>query len=264
MSLESAYYENPEFWSLENTNPEDLKRFKEIYTHSPENVQSVLDVGCGNGLFLNYLDSLNSYQRLHGLDRSQEALKYVTVNKSQGSADSLPFSDKEFDLVTSLEAIEHFPINIYHNALQELCRVAKKYILITVPNDQKLELSLISCPQCKTCFNPDYHVRSFTKEKMKPLLENYGFKAIKICCLGEIESFKFQKLIYLLAEKSNPFPYPILCPLCGYDVPPRRASINSTNKNSINGLVKPTIKKLIPKQTRFRWILALYERTLGP
>lgn len=260
MNLESLYYENSEFWTLENTNDEDIKRFEEICKSFPKDAENVLDVACGNGLFLNYLNNLNIFKRLHGLERSKEALKYVRVNKTHGSADLLPFKDNEFDLVTILEAIEHFPCSIYEKSLKELCRVSNKYVLITVPNDQKLELTLIACPQCKTSFNPDYHMRSFTDQKMKHLLDNFGFKAIKTTYLGKVSSFKFQNLLYHFGEKSNPFPHPILCPVCGYNVPPKSKIRNINNKTTNKKTFKSIIKKVFPKKTRYRWILALYEK----
>ncbi len=44
----------------------------------------------------------------------------------------LPFDDNTFDLVTALDVLEH--LNNPHGALQELFRVARKSVLISLPN----------------------------------------------------------------------------------------------------------------------------------
>lgn len=44
----------------------------------------------------------------------------------------LPFDDNAFDIVTALDVLEH--LDNPHSALQELFRVAKKSVLISLPN----------------------------------------------------------------------------------------------------------------------------------
>jgi len=44
----------------------------------------------------------------------------------------LPFEDNQFDVVTALDVLEH--LNNPHSALQELYRVARKTVLISLPN----------------------------------------------------------------------------------------------------------------------------------
>lgn len=46
--------------------------------------------------------------------------------------EKLPFEDDSFDVVTALDVIEH--LNDPHSALKELCRVAKKSVIISLPN----------------------------------------------------------------------------------------------------------------------------------
>jgi len=46
--------------------------------------------------------------------------------------ESLPFKNNEFDVVTALDVIEH--LDNPHGALQELYRVAKKSVFVSLPN----------------------------------------------------------------------------------------------------------------------------------
>jgi len=94
--------------------------------------KSMLDVGCGNGTFMHYLASLPGC-KVSGIDMSEAMLSKNTMGDLvRGTADSLPFREKSFDLV--------FEANILHHAddpekiLREMHRVAKKYVVLIEPN----------------------------------------------------------------------------------------------------------------------------------
>jgi SAM-dependent methyltransferase len=68
----------------------------------------VLDIGCATGGFLDYLDS-KGFKNLSGID---PIVKYVYRAKSKhnikiGSAESIPFKDKTFNLVVMDQVMEH-------------------------------------------------------------------------------------------------------------------------------------------------------------
>ena len=52
----------------------------------------------------------------------------------------LPFKDGSFDVVTALDVLEH--LDNPHGALKELCRVAKKAVLISLPNMHYIEFRI--------------------------------------------------------------------------------------------------------------------------
>jgi SAM-dependent methyltransferase len=99
----------------------------------------ILDVGCGTGINLKYLQDLGD---AYGLDISKDALKFSRSRGLPslicGSADKLPFKDGRFDLVLALDVIEHIDEDIF--AVRELCRVLKPggHLIITVPAFQFL------------------------------------------------------------------------------------------------------------------------------
>ena len=82
----------------------------------------ILDVGCGTGANLQMLAQFGDAE---GVDVSTEALDFCRARGlakvKQGAAESLPFADASFDLVTGLDVVEHLDDDIA--GLSEMCRV---------------------------------------------------------------------------------------------------------------------------------------------
>lgn len=105
--------------------------------------RKILDVGCGNGNFSNYL-SVNHNVNVTGIDFSPESVKIASTKKELfnaktsaflvGDAQNLPFKDEEFDLIISCECLEHVPNP--QRMIDELYRVVKKdgIVILTTEN----------------------------------------------------------------------------------------------------------------------------------
>lgn len=98
---------------------------------------SVLDIACGRGEWLAYLQQNGC--SVSGIDLSSKAIKFCQSSMPAGHfvcgpAESLPFADDSFDLVTCLGSLEHFTDKPL--ALREMLRVAKPdaKFLVLVPN----------------------------------------------------------------------------------------------------------------------------------
>ncbi len=92
---ERKYYDQVELWERDLLSiPAERERIISTIELIPSDVQTILDVGCGNGTFLNVLP--NKYQAV-GLDSSQEALKYVKTKAIHGDIAALPFGSASFD-----------------------------------------------------------------------------------------------------------------------------------------------------------------------
>jgi SAM-dependent methyltransferase len=86
----------------------------------------VLDIGCGSGVFLRTVSDLGA--RPHGLDASLALLRVARVRVPEaelrvGDAESLPFEDDSFDVVTGFNSF-FFAADMIA-ALREAGRVAK-------------------------------------------------------------------------------------------------------------------------------------------
>ncbi len=177
--FEKEYYEAGRFWEGEAVQDENnIRRIKETESMIPPDTASLADIGCGNGVFVNYLKEKLPNLNLLAIDRSKTALKFVKTESKEGDIADIPLPDKSYDCVSCLEVIEHLPVGVYKKALSELARISKKYVIISVPYDENLEKNHTQCPQCKSLFNADLHLRNYSDKKMEHLLEELNFECI--------------------------------------------------------------------------------------
>lgn len=98
---------------------------------------SVLDAGCGEGFVAQYLKRRDPSLEVTGIDRNAQAVAYarqvmeVDATFQTGDLYALPFSDGSFDTVVCSEVLEH--LDRPDAAVEELKRVARNHVLITVP-----------------------------------------------------------------------------------------------------------------------------------
>jgi SAM-dependent methyltransferase len=90
----------------------------------PQSKTRILDVGCGTGA---NLEMLSHYGVSEGVDVSDDALEFCRkkgLKVHKGLAESLPFADESFDMVTALDVVEHLDDDVA--GLKEMCRVMSK------------------------------------------------------------------------------------------------------------------------------------------
>lgn len=109
----------------------------------PEDVRTILDVGCGEGMITKHL---SEFQSVVGVDITERALEELSCPAVVADAGALPFPDASVDMVLATEILEHLPSSAYRTTLDELQRISAKYILISVPNDEFLQERFTKCP----------------------------------------------------------------------------------------------------------------------
>lgn len=105
----------------------------------PKDTKSLIDVGCGRGIIGAVCRIYREPERLVGIDVYEP---YLGFCNRFGFYDELicwnlerqplPFKDKEFDVATCIEAIEHLPRDVGENLIDELERISYR-IIITTP-----------------------------------------------------------------------------------------------------------------------------------
>lgn len=92
----------------------------------------IVDLGCGNGEYIPYLQTKAAY--VVGIDIDIDLVK---ISKRKGfevilaTLDYLPFKDKSFDCVWASEVVEHFPT---FDVLDKIERITSEKIILTMPN----------------------------------------------------------------------------------------------------------------------------------
>ncbi len=90
---------------------------------------SILDVGCDQAYLKSFLNQIKSNQiKYIGVDKMGKPDVIIDLEKSP-----LPFQDKEFDFVCCLDVLEH--LNNAYEVFDELVRVSRKFILLSLPNN---------------------------------------------------------------------------------------------------------------------------------
>jgi len=277
LPFEQLAYEFHEIWDEDWFPGEDQERVRKLATLIPDETKALLDVGCGNGLFLNHLkrEYPDRFSRLVGVDRSEAAIKHVETEKKLASIDQLPFGDLQFDTVTCMEVLEHLPLTTYVKSLAEIARVAKRSIIVSVPYKQDLKASLCECPSCLARFNPDFHVRSYDECSLRRLFLAHSFEITGTTYLGEqVVRYdrEFRARVWGRFHKTPPaYPSYAICPVCGFcnkeklteDLASRkRAKLRAIEvpREPKSSGIRGLIASVLPKRSEYRWIAMTYKR----
>jgi len=241
-------------WESPESSAGELQRVAVTVAAIPRPCKSLLDVGCGDGrLVLRIREELGS--RVVGFDLSAVALANVADPKCCGSADRLPFANRSFEIVLATEILEHVPHDLYSQVLEELARVADKYIVITVPNSENLDELSALCGACGSRFHVWGHVRSYTPRAIESLFE--GFKPIRVFSFGEQVGLYNQFLLWLRQRVAGSWYWETdtACYFCRASSPPSpRWPFLARVCDALNARIWATFFK------RPGWLLCLYAR----
>jgi SAM-dependent methyltransferase len=262
--FERDYYEAEAFWGDATfQSGANAARIRETASMIPADVRSVLDVGCGNGAFGNYLHRPGI--DVLSIDRSRAALGHARTRTLEGRIDDLPVADRAGELVSCLQVLEHLPVPAYAAALKELARVASRFLLVSVPFEERIDENTTRCPECKSRFNVDLHLRSYDAAQFRRLFPGWRLVEERQVVPGvrTVGVETYQRLRGALRRAPvETFRAPI-CPVCGFrnteyamplPTPPRPVA------PPLKGL-KALVTRALPKRTvPGYWILGLFGR----
>ncbi|HEY7965974.1 MAG TPA: class I SAM-dependent methyltransferase, partial [Solirubrobacteraceae bacterium] len=99
--------------------------------------ESLLDVGCGEGVLTQRWAGQLAPRRVVGIDLDDPLIAAEWASRQAPNltyiaqrAEQLPFADNEFDLVTAIEVLEHVPDPAH--TVAEMARCAARHVLISV------------------------------------------------------------------------------------------------------------------------------------
>lgn len=184
---------------MENVNKYAFNKYNYIerwisYWHQIDEIDrlrpvEILEIGPGNKFVTGYLSNLGY------------SIKTLDINKDNhpdvvGSVLELPFDDNSFDLILCSEVLEHLPFDNFTVALEQMKRVTKKYIVLSLPHWGWLFYAKIKLPFLK--YKKFYFKLSGFK-KHKPGGEHFweigkaGYPFKKVKRIIEKQKFKILK-----------------------------------------------------------------------
>lgn len=123
-----GYRYDPRFWQA------TVRRFRDYYRLADD--AAILDVGCGKGFMLHDFLELMPGARVAGIDISsyaiENAIETVKPFLRIGDAQSLPYPDRSFDLVISINTVHNLPVEECKTALREIQRVSRAHAFVVV------------------------------------------------------------------------------------------------------------------------------------
>lgn len=147
----------------------------------------VMDYGCGPGYLSREL--ANSGFQTTGIEYSLESANAANALMNglpcwNGcfTNDTLPDSSREngFDWVFSVEAYEHLRDEWIKNYFLTINKYLKPggTLVISAPNNENLDDSLIICPCCEAKFHRWGHLRSVAPDDLRRIVESHGFEVV--------------------------------------------------------------------------------------
>lgn len=148
--------------------------------------KKVLDVGAGDGTFLNFLIS-NVHQiiKATALELSSEAIKkgrrlYKRLEFKQGEIEKMKFPNGTFDTVLAIEVVEHL-LDV-DRCLSEINRVLKRggYLCVTTTDFNLPKKVVIALFFWEKFFYPNTpHIRFFTRSTLTDICRKHGLELVE-------------------------------------------------------------------------------------
>lgn len=180
------------------TEPMNYALIKEL---DGKNFKTLLDVGCGNGIFLSMV--LNKFDvEVSGIDispgmieKSKELLD-GRADPKVGDSEHLPWNDRSFDIVTCSASFHHYPGP--ELVLKEMKRVLRPGGILMIADPFTPNNLLRFFVNLFMNFSKSGDVRIYSQNEMQELLEKCGFTLIKWETKGE----KLKKYFIVIATSS--------------------------------------------------------------
>jgi 2-polyprenyl-3-methyl-5-hydroxy-6-metoxy-1,4-benzoquinol methylase len=142
--------------------------------------ESILDVGCGEGVLTSEWAERLDGGRIVGIDlddpklRSEwEARRRPNLEYRVEEATSLSFDDDEFDMAAAIEVLEHVPEP--EATLSEMARVARRHLLVSVPREPMWRmLNMARGAYLRDLGNTPGHLNHWSKVGFHSLLTRFG------------------------------------------------------------------------------------------
>jgi ubiquinone/menaquinone biosynthesis C-methylase UbiE len=142
--------------------------------------QSLLDVGCGEGVLVQRWAERLPETRFVGVDLQEESIQTgwsehaaPNLEYHMMTAENLPYTADEFDMASAIEVLEHVPDP--DHTLAEMARCAQRHLLVSVPREPLWRaLNVARGAYWSELGNTPGHLNHFSKRSFMRLLARHG------------------------------------------------------------------------------------------
>ena len=142
--------------------------------------QSLLDVGCGEGVLVHKWAQRIAPKPVVGIDLEEPSIQAGWAERQAPNldyrimkAEDLPFADGEWDVATAIEVLEHVPDP--EHTVAEMARVARRWLLVSVPREPLWRgLNLVRGAYLTDLGNTPGHLNHWSKRSFVSLLSKHG------------------------------------------------------------------------------------------
>lgn len=172
---------------------------------------SFLDIGCGDGIFEEFVEDKSKNIKGTGVDFSSTAIESAKNRDLKANfiiADvtgkGIPLADNTFDAVVALDVLEHqfAPQDL----LKEMGRVTKRYVIVGVPNfssfPARIQMMWGNVPENNR--PKKGHVYWFNRNTLQKLLKDGGFEIRVIKMNHQLERFFLLGTLFSVLAKIFP------------------------------------------------------------
>lgn len=148
-------------------------RFYGTAQHIPKDARSLVDVGCGEAHWLEWLKTHHTMSNLVGVEVAENRAKaaqkrYPSLDIRAGNVFEMNL-EGSFEIVTCLEVIEH--LEDWKDAVRNLLKIATRKVIITVPYREQIPEEI--CIHCHKP-TPRYgHLHSFDESSFDEFKQDY-------------------------------------------------------------------------------------------
>lgn len=177
-----------------------------------KDAKTILDVGCDQGLPIEMIKIRMTPRRIVGVDLFEPYIKESKAKKIHdeyviSDVRKLPFKDKTFDVVISLQVLEHLTKKEAWKVLEKMEKIATKQVIVATSVGEMYHPAVNNNPL--QMHHSDFQAEDFERKGYKVL--TFGRKSL----IGEdglvhkTNNDFLRKLIYMLNIMLTPFFYAI-------------------------------------------------------
>ena len=169
-------------------------------------LDSIADIGCGNGTHAELLKKKFSNSNIYGVDFAPKTITYLNNNKRDifkkiiyASTAKIPLANKSVTLVLTMENLEHLYHNDIENAFKELVRISD-FIIITIP----IITHIVNIPwltgEIKEAINDSIDLSEIEYESLAACVHKTGFyeESLIEAGLSKLNTEKFNIFAFII------------------------------------------------------------------